>query len=320
MPARMLPMRTTPMTSDQLDAGTGVGFDVPSRASASRPGRGSPLVRGSPPVRTWLVLLLALALGVPLGGVATAQETPEPELTWAPLVTLPPIVAPPISSRVDLADGFRLGDADAPVAIEVWEDFQCPYCQAFTFQIEPALVERFVGTGQASLTFRQLPFLGEESRWAAVAASLAAEQDLFWPFHDYLFSNLLGENVGSYDLERLLAMGEAAGLDIGRFREGLTLEQARQRFAEIQAEIPRGCCGGGHLGHAHGHGERRPAAVAGLRHGRSRHRGGAGRRRGDACRGHGRTGGVAEPSLSHLAPSVPGATMRALGLAREDHP
>ena len=161
-----------------------------------------------------MVLLLALALGVPLGGVATAQETPEPELTWAPLVTLPPIVAPPISSRVDLADGFRLGDADAPVAIEVWEDFQCPYCQAFTFQIEPALVERFVGTGQASLTFRQLPFLGEESRWAAVAASLAAEQDLFWPFHDYLFSNLLGENVGSYGLERLLAMGEAAGLDI----------------------------------------------------------------------------------------------------------
>ena len=69
-----------------------------------------------------------------------------------------------------------------------------------------------------------------------MAASLAAEQDLFWPFHDYLFANLLGENVGSYDLERLLAMGEAAGLDMARFRQGLTLERARQRFAEIEAE------------------------------------------------------------------------------------
>jgi protein-disulfide isomerase len=140
---------------------------------------------------------------------------------------------------VELADGFRLGAASAPVAIEVWEDFQCPFCQRFAFQIKPELVTRYVETGQASLTFRQLPFLGEESHWAAVAASLAADQDLFWPFHDYLFANLLGENVGSYGLERLLAMGEGAGLDMEEFRAGLTLEQARARFAKIDAEARR---------------------------------------------------------------------------------
>jgi protein-disulfide isomerase len=183
-----------------------------------------------------LSLLLAVALTITAGGVSSAQETAEPELTWAPLVTLPPIAAPPIATPLELADGFRLGAADAPVAIEVWEDFQCPFCQRFTFQVEPALVAEYILTGRASLTFRQLPFLGDESHWAAVAASLAAEQDRFWPFHDYLFANLLGENVGSYELERLLAMGEAAGLDMARFKEGLTLERARQRFAEIEAE------------------------------------------------------------------------------------
>ena len=88
----------------------------------------------------------------------------------------------------------------------------------------------------ASLTFRNLAFLGDESHWAAVAADLAAEQDLFWPFHDYLFANLLGENVGSYDLDRLLAMGEAAGLDMDAFRSGLVLDQARERFSRIEAE------------------------------------------------------------------------------------
>jgi protein-disulfide isomerase len=168
-------------------------------------------------------------------GTTAAQETEEPELTWAPLVTLPPIAAPPILSPYDLADGYALGSPDAPVAIEVWEDFQCPFCQRFTFQIEPAIIERYVRTGQARLTFRHLAFLGQESHWAAVASSLAADQDRFWQFHDHLFGNLLGENRGSFDLERLLAMGEASGLDMTRFREGLSLENARQRFAEIDA-------------------------------------------------------------------------------------
>jgi protein-disulfide isomerase len=173
------------------------------------------------------------------GGAAIAQEAAEPELTWAPLVTLPPIAEPPIATPVELADGFRLGAEDAPVAIEVWEDFQCPFCQRFAFEVKPGLVTRYVETGQASLTFRQLPFLGDESHWAAVAASLAAEQDRFWPFHDHLFANLLGENVGSYDLERLLVIGEAVGLDMEAFREGLVLERARARFAEIEAEARR---------------------------------------------------------------------------------
>jgi protein-disulfide isomerase len=169
-------------------------------------------------------------------GTTLAQQTEEPELTWAPLVTLPPIAEPPIRSPYELADGYTLGSPDAPVAIEVWEDFQCPFCQRFTFQIEPALVERYVRTGLARLTFRQLAFLGQESQWAAVASSLAADQDRFWPFHDYLFANLLGENRGSYGLERLLAIGEASGLDMESFRQGLALEAARARFARIDSD------------------------------------------------------------------------------------
>jgi protein-disulfide isomerase len=181
-------------------------------------------------------LVLSTLLSVGAAVSVAAQETPEPELTWAPLVTLPPIAAPTVVSPVELASGYTLGDLDAPVSIEVWEDFQCPYCRFFAEQVKPYLVENFVVPGDASLTFRHLAFLGEESHWAAVAADLAAEQDLFWPFHDYLFANQLGENVGSYELDRLLAIGEAAGLDMGTFRAGLVLDAARERFARIEAD------------------------------------------------------------------------------------
>ncbi len=42
--------------------------------------------------------------------------------------------------------------------------------------------------------------------------------------------------MGSYDLDRLLAMGEAAGLDMDAFRAGLVLDQARERFSRIEAD------------------------------------------------------------------------------------
>jgi protein-disulfide isomerase len=212
---------------------------VTHRPSHVRPRTARPTL-GTARLAATASLLLALLFTASTFATAAAQATEEPELTWAPLVTLRPIAEPPFLTPSELEDGYSLGSPDAPVAIEVWEDFQCPYCQRFAFEVKPAIVARFVETGQARLTFRNLAFLGDESQWAAVAASLAAEQDRFWPFHDYLFGNLLGENVGSYSLERLLAIGEAIGLDMGRFREGLVLEVARERFAELDAEARAG--------------------------------------------------------------------------------
>jgi protein-disulfide isomerase len=185
-------------------------------------------------VRSLVSVLLATVLAAVSWSAVAAQEQ-EPELTWAPLTTPPPIVAPPITSPTDQADGFAMGPADAPVVVEVWEDFQCPYCQRFTFEVEPAIVAQYVEPGDVRLVFRNLAFLGDESHWAAVAASLAADQNMFWPFKDYLFANFQGNESGGFHIDRLLEMGEAVGLDMERFREGLVLENARQRFAEIQA-------------------------------------------------------------------------------------
>jgi protein-disulfide isomerase len=179
---------------------------------------------------------LAASPGAAADASTPPTATPRPTLTFAPLVTLPPVYAPPVSTPTDLADGTSLGLAEAPVEVEVWEDFQCPYCRLFTFQVEPLIVEDYVATGKARLVFRTLSFLGEESRWAAVAADLAADQDRFWPYHDHLFANQLGENVGSFTPDRLVDMAEAVGLDMDDFIDGLQLDAARARYARIQAQ------------------------------------------------------------------------------------
>jgi len=186
------------------------------------------------------VLVLALGAGATGAGAqdaepeASATPEPTPALTWAPLVTPPPIVDPGPVTPAALADGYALGAPDAPVTVEVWQDFQCPYCQRWGAEVKPLLTNAYILSGDVRLVFRTLAFLGEESRWAAVAADLAAEQNRFWAFHDLLFANLNGENRGSYGLDRLLAMGEAAGLDMDLFRAGLVLDAARARYAAIE--------------------------------------------------------------------------------------
>jgi protein-disulfide isomerase len=120
----------------------------------------------------------------------------------------------------DLAEGFFLGDPAAPLQLVVYEDFQCPFCLAFTLRSEPTIVEKFVVTGKLRIEFRNLPILGQESAQAAFAAQCAADTDRFWAFHRELFlaqydaGQLEREqiNVGRFSTENLVAMAGTAGI------------------------------------------------------------------------------------------------------------
>lgn len=121
-----------------------------------------------------------------------------------------------------MAEGRAMGDPNAPVTVEVYEDFQCPSCRDFTEQIEPQIVNRYVSTGDVYYIFRQFPFLDsnsarKESHQAANASMCANEQNEFWYYHDTLFANWNGENKGAFSDNRLKAFAEAIGLDMNEF-------------------------------------------------------------------------------------------------------
>ncbi len=120
-----------------------------------------------------------------------------------------------------LADGTTLGDPDAPVVLEVFEDFQCPACRQFNQQSEQLLEQEWVADGTVRLIFRQYPFIGPESELAAHASLCAADQDRFWDYHDLLFANQIGENVGSFTQRRLVAFADSLGLQMGAFESCL---------------------------------------------------------------------------------------------------
>jgi protein-disulfide isomerase len=137
---------------------------------------------------------------------------------------------------VDPANARAVGNADAPVTIEVWSDFQCPSCGAFAKSMEPDLIEEFVRPGTARLAYRDFAFIdggkpGGESQQAAAAARCAGEQNKFWQYHDYLFENQKGENKGAFRRERLDQVAQAVGLDMtayGSCMSGDAPEQATQ--------------------------------------------------------------------------------------------
>lgn len=128
------------------------------------------------------------------------------------------IDAPERQTPAELADGMALGPTSAPLTIELWSDFQCPACGAFTRQIEALLIDEYIRPGQVRLVYRDFAFLGQESIDAAVGARCAARSGLFWQFHDHLFANQEGENRGAFNQSRLEAIASAVGLDLATFR------------------------------------------------------------------------------------------------------
>ena len=67
------------------------------------------------------------------------------------------------------------------------------------------------------LEWRDFPYLGEESRRAAVAARAAQEQGKFWEYHDLLYENQGSKNAGAFSDESLVGFAREAGLDVERF-------------------------------------------------------------------------------------------------------
>jgi len=116
----------------------------------------------------------------------------------------------------------NMGDPNAPVKIVEYSDYQCPYCKRWNDETEKLIDETYVATGKVYFTY--IPYgpngqyIGPESKDAAMAAFCAGDQGKFWEYHDMLFANQTGENVGDFTSKRLFAFADALGLNSSQFR------------------------------------------------------------------------------------------------------
>lgn len=115
-------------------------------------------------------------------------------------------------------DFNAMGDPEAPIKIEEYSDFQCPFCRVFFEDTEEQLTENYIADGTVYFVYYSFgEFIGAESGSAAEAAYCAGDQGKFWEMHDIIFANQAGENAGAFADRRLLAFAEKIELNMDQF-------------------------------------------------------------------------------------------------------
>ena len=113
--------------------------------------------------------------------------------------------------------GNTLGNANAPVTLEEYADFQCPICGQFARGTLKEIEDKYVKTGKVKIVFNHFAFIGDESTRASEASECANDQGKFWEYADTLFNNQAGENQGAFSDANLAGFAQKLGLDMQKF-------------------------------------------------------------------------------------------------------
>jgi protein-disulfide isomerase len=82
-----------------------------------------------------------------------------------------------------------IGDANAPVVMAFWFDYQCPFCKQFETTVTPQLYDTYVKTGKLKIVFKDFQFLGNDSTTDAefARAMWAVYPDKFYDWYKAMF-------------------------------------------------------------------------------------------------------------------------------------
>ena len=163
------------------------------------------------------------------GTLAAAQPTAVP-------------AGPPQPLDVPIGDAPVRGDANAPMTIVEYSDFQCPFCSRFTTDTLGTLLDEYVNTGKAKLVYKDFPLeqIHPQATKAAEAARCVRElggDEAFWAMHDKLYAGQQewSGNEGAVDIFAKYA-GEV-GVDAAKVKACL---DSGEQTAAVQADLQEG--------------------------------------------------------------------------------
>ncbi len=135
--------------------------------------------------------------------------------------------------EVDIEDQPTKGNANAPITIVEFSDFECPFCGQFYEETLTQLDNEYIKTGKARLVFRDFPLsFHPQAQPAALAAACADEQGKFWEYH-----NLLFERQDALSAENYLTWAEELSLDADKFQACF---ETKKYLDEVQRDLADG--------------------------------------------------------------------------------
>lgn len=218
-------MSTTPTKDTPNKNAPAKAAPTTAKPAAKKPAPGPSRVNSSN-IGLWLigasVAIVALVVAIIIFNENRARSAP---------VAQPDVPAEWINRNV-------VGSPDAPVVVQLWEDFLCPSCQSFAATIKPQLFENYVKTGQVRVEYHYFP-LGQHEPGAtmtALAAECAADQGMFWPYHDRVFQMARSGQQSATEFEDLVSYAGGMGMDEAGFRSCLSGQEHRDTVSGSLAQ------------------------------------------------------------------------------------
>ena len=109
-------------------------------------------------------------------------------------------------------DGPRLGSADAPVSIQVFNDMSCDPCSDWNQEVIVPLIQGPVRSGDVQLVYHNFPMTESGFFLGAYAAVAAAKQDYEWQFIELFFLNQDEAKKQGADQDFLNAIARGVGV------------------------------------------------------------------------------------------------------------
>lgn len=136
--------------------------------------------------RIWIILVLAaFTVAIFAGIVELATQEPAEEAL---------IELKGVGDAQRIFGGMRqhedrLGDPDAPVTLQIFTDVQCEFCADQFMETVPALVDRYVRSGDVQMLFRHYSFSRSSIEEGFLGAEAAAAQSYLWQYAYIFFAS-----------------------------------------------------------------------------------------------------------------------------------
>jgi protein-disulfide isomerase len=132
----------------------------------------------------------------------------------APAPSAPTPSAPAPAVKADVAEGrYPMGEANAPVVIVGFTDYECPFCGRHFTQTEGQIVSEYVKTGKVRYSARHFPLsFHPNAQKASEAVECAGQQGKFWEMHETVF-----ENQQAISIADLKGYAKTVGVDTAKF-------------------------------------------------------------------------------------------------------
>jgi protein-disulfide isomerase len=114
-----------------------------------------------------------------------------------------------------------LGKNGAKVTVVEYADYRCPYCEKFYTDVFSQLKSKYIDTNQIKFIYQDFAFLGPDSNTAAEATHCAADQNMFWQYHDYLFTHQGSESSDWASAANQKKIAQTLGLNTSQFNQCL---------------------------------------------------------------------------------------------------